>query len=55
MVKYHGKNPSLVQLAQAQDCPKIPSYAKTLMHFQLKDHPIYPGLNSPDLMGGGRR
>ncbi len=22
------------------------------MHFQLKDHPIYPGLNSSDPMGG---
>ncbi len=31
---------------------KLPPYAKTLTCFQLKDHPIYPGLNSSDPMGG---
>jgi hypothetical protein len=52
MLKYCEENPSLVQAAQIQACPTLPSYAKMLMHFQLKDHPIYPGPNSPNPMGG---
>ena len=53
MLKYHEENPSLVQPAQIQAHPMLPFYVKMLMHFQLKDHPIYPGFNGSNLMGGG--
>ena len=48
MLKYREENPSLVQPAQTQARPVLPSYAKTATRFQLKDHPIYPALDSPD-------
>jgi hypothetical protein len=51
MLKYHEENPSLVQPTQTQACHMLPMYAKTLTRFQLKDHPIYPGLSSPDQAG----
>jgi hypothetical protein len=49
MSKYCKEQPSIVQPAQNQARPKLPSYAKTLTRFQLKDHPIYP---SPQPEGG---
>jgi hypothetical protein len=51
MLKYRQENQSLVQPAQAQVPPRVPSYAKTTTRFQLKDHPIYPGLGDPSPTG----
>ena len=52
MLKYHEENSSLMQPAQIQAHPTLPSYVKMSTRLQLKDHPIYPGLNSPNPMGG---
>src|SRR6266568_1375007 len=52
MRKYCKQDPSIVQPAQTEAPTKLPPYAKTSTRFQLKDHPIYPGLNSSDPMGG---
>ena len=51
MLKYHEENPSLVQLAQTQAHLVLPSYTRMSTCFQVKDHPIYPGLNNPDQGG----
>jgi len=51
MCRYREQNPPIMQLAQPEARPKLPSYAKTSTRFQLKDHPIFPGLNSSESMG----
>jgi hypothetical protein len=48
---YGQENQSLMQLAQAQALPRLPSYAKETTCIQLKDYPIYPALSDPSLMG----
>ena len=52
MRKYRKEDPSIVQPAETQARPKLSSYAKTSTHFQLKDHPIYPGHSGQEPMGG---
>jgi hypothetical protein len=51
MLMYGQENQSLMQLAQAQALPRLPSYAKETTCIQLKDYPIYPALSDPSLMG----
>ncbi|KAN0133612.1 hypothetical protein V8E53_008600 [Lactarius tabidus] len=51
MLTYGQENQSLMQLAQAQALPRLPSYVKETTCIQLKDYPIYPGLSDPSLMG----
>ena len=52
MRKYRDERPSIVQPAETQACSRLPLYTATSTRFQLKDHPIYPGLNGPQPTGG---